>query len=115
MLDDGGNGENLEAGIEVSAHPFSAVGGEIINIQSILQPNSLAFEDLIKIRRDGKKYLPVRMPKCRVSMGLRNPLRTNPINRVTCGQMQHRWMISGWWESPWFGTFYRSESGGAPP
>ena len=55
MLDDGGNSQNLEVGIELSAQPFSAAGGVIINIQSLLQPNSSTFEELIIIPADWKK------------------------------------------------------------
>ena len=114
LLDDGGNKQNLEVGIEVSAHPFSGVGGEIIDIQSLLKPNSLTFEDLIKIPAGWKKIYARAYAKNAegVSYGLEESITNQPDKpRDLWANATPLDDAPGWWESPWFGTFYRSESG----
>jgi len=114
LRDDGGNSQNLEVGIEVSAHPFRGSGSVEINLKLQLQPNSFTFNDLINIPAGWKKIYARAYAKNveGTSYGLEESISNHPGKPLDLWANANQLdKAPGWWESPWFGTFYKSESG----
>jgi len=115
ILDDGGNHEALEIGVLVSDRSISGVGDPgVLNFSSLGTSFSHFVEESIRPSKDWKTvYIRAYAKNLEgISYGLEEKI----INESQ--EIRDYWADAkqldgapGWWESPWFGTFYKSDSG----
>ena len=116
ISDDGGNSQNLEVGILVSESPIGGLLGNegVMELEIFESQNLYRFEKGMIPKKGWEKiYVRAYAKNAEgVAYGLEESiLKDLPEDLSHWADARPVNGASGWWESPWFGTFYKSKSG----